>query len=108
MVQAALGAGHDMPQAGVAYIKQQYGVDMTTGNFSATKNSLLKKKGGKKGKRGAGAKPATAAAQKAAAQVSRRPAEGTISPSDAAARAKELVDRVGAEEANKRVALFGG
>ena len=59
-VRRALAAGIDKPAEGVAFIKKEFGLELTSGQFSTVKFQEGKKKGRTPGKRGR--KPAATSA----------------------------------------------
>lgn len=67
-VRQTLAAGVDKPTAGIAHIKEKFGLDIPAGIFSSYKSQIGKAAGKKPGKRGrkpgrpAGSGPATPAA----------------------------------------------
>jgi hypothetical protein len=115
MVRAAIAAGHATAKVGLPWIKEKYGVEMKSGNFSVTKSTI--ERGNKKA---AGNGPApkrkyTSRAPKLAAPAVRAAApspapasNGHMSPSEAARSVKDLIDKLGVKEVKNLVELFGG
>jgi hypothetical protein len=94
-VRRALAEGKDSPPVGVAYIKEQFGIDIAPQHFSAQKSQLKNKAVVKvKGKRGP--KPA----------VVSRP-EGETGLLEALEAIKPLVASMGAEKVKRLVDLLG-
>ncbi len=94
-VKAALAAGQDVPLEGVAYIKKEFGLDVTPQQFSTYK-SIAKAKA----KEGKGGRKARAVTPRGVVV-----GNGMVSLNDLEA-AKQLVNKVGAEQAKKLVSLF--
>jgi ribosomal protein S24E len=95
-VRRVLAKDADMkPGDGVAAIKKEFGLDISTGNFSAYKSQIKAK--GKESKpaaaKGRGGRPKVATAE--------------ASPLDAAQQVKALVDRYGTETVKGLAELFG-
>jgi hypothetical protein len=98
LVQAAIDAGHDMPKDGVAWIKENFGVEMNPQTFSVTKSGLKTAAGESGVHRTSGA--ATKRSSKAA------PADTGLDSVEAARAVKELVDRYGKDVVKGFADLF--
>ena len=100
LVRKAVAAGHEKPAAGVAYIKQQFGIDIDPRYYSVAKSQLKKRE------------PATSQPEKPRPQPSARPAgpsPGVIPPTlfDDMKRLREIKNRYGADEFAKLVEFLG-
>ena len=101
--RAAIEAGHDSPEQGVAYIKRTFGIDMDRQHFSAVKSQMKKKpEGAPKGK--PGRKPAVAQLDQVVKTI--QPAVGKSVIADLAA-VKALVEKLGVAEVVEIAKLFG-
>jgi hypothetical protein len=105
-VRRAISAGFDKPVEGVAYIKDQFGIDIGPTHFSAVKTTEKKKEEAKaKGK--PGRKPKSYAFEGNSASAS-KPAAKTGSDLLAAMEAmKPLVAALGAEKVKRIADLLG-
>lgn len=94
MVRAAIAAGHATGKPGCAYIKDQFGVDVTPGTFAATKAQINRREGDSPSLR---AIPT--------ARASSTLASGGIPPGFGAdvKSLKELIEQVGGAEALKEL-----
>ena len=112
IVRAALAAGFATAKVALPWIKETYGVDMKAGNFSVTKSTIERGKGGtrtvKKQSRAPRMSEPIAAPVAAAPATPTHTGNGHMSPSEAARSVKELVDKLGAKEVKNLVDLFGG
>jgi hypothetical protein len=103
-IRRAIAAGADQPIAGVNYIRENFGLNVTTAMFSTTKSQMKRKGGNGRRKGGRPRKVEAAAAPEAA------PATGGVSLVEAAravtavqglveqfgkAAVKQLVDQLG-------------
>jgi hypothetical protein len=94
-VRRALADGKESPPVGVAYIKEQFGIDIAPQHFSTQKSQLKNRAGVKvKGKRGP--KPAVAGGP-----------EGEAGLLEALEAIKPLVAAMGAEKVKRLVDLLG-
>jgi len=106
-VRRALAAGFDMPSTGVAYIKEEFGIEITTQMFSSYKTSE-KKKAQEEGEQPAA--PKTRAVAEAPASKAEKKATKSA-PSDASAaefarQVKMLVDLYGADAVKDMATVF--
>lgn len=97
-VRAALAAGYDKPKEGVAYIKEKFGMEVTTGTFSVTKSQDAKKAGGEG--EGDGKKTPTPPAPTGHDSMGG-------SPAALLRQVKELADRHGGDEIREILAILG-
>src|SRR5689334_17278087 len=102
-VRRTLAEGVQSPTDGVAFIKERFGLDVSTAMFGAYKSQLKAKAGaGSKGK----GKPGRKLGRKPAEARAAAPAAGN--PLEAARAVKEMVERYGAETVRGMVDLFEG
>jgi hypothetical protein len=109
MVRAAIAAGHATAKFGLPWIKEKFGVEMKSGNFSVTKSTI--ERGNKKaGEHKTVQRQSRAPRQRTEAPVQAAPARtnGQMSPSEAARSVKDLIDKLGVKEVKNLVELFGG
>src|SRR4051794_28185878 len=62
-VRRALAAGHEGPQEGTAYIRDEFGIEVAPQHFSATKSQIKSREGARKAKGKPGRKPKGAPGQ---------------------------------------------
>lgn len=106
-VHAALAAGFDQPEEGIAYIKKQFDIDMTRPQFSTNK-SLIKKKDGESGPKKPGRQPRAAAPAVAAQMLAPKPStNGAAGLAGSVEAIKSLVEQYGVEEVVSIARLFG-
>ena len=104
-VKRALAAGKDQPKDAVGWIKEQYGLDMTTQQFSTAKFQANKKAGGEpKGK--PGRKPRAAAAVPASDGDTVGNGRSSSNPAELARAVKSLVGQYGADAVRDMTAVF--
>lgn len=118
-IRRALGAGHEGPTEGTAYIRDEFGIEVSKGNFSATKSRLKSLGDGTSEPKRRGRKPGTATVKrgpkpKAAGQAD----EGYLAPPPAPKAAdgdvletleslKPLIAQYGADRLKRMVDLLG-
>ncbi|WP_165232735.1 thioesterase [Aquisphaera insulae] len=104
-IRMAMAAGFDSPQAGSAYIKSEFGLDVSPQHFSSTKSQLKSKEGEARGK--PGRKP-NAAIDGYLAPPPKPQAPGEQPDLLAAMEAmKPLVEALGAEKVKRIADLLG-
>jgi hypothetical protein len=108
-VRQAVAEGKEMPEDGIAWVKEQYGFDMTRQQFSVTKSNLKKTAGSSVAE-----KPFTATTAKAShSAIIPKPRSATVddngqpSISGQIAAIKQAVENLGADEVKKLSDLFG-
>lgn len=103
MVRNAVLAGKTKPQHGVQWIKDEYGVELTTATFSVTKSQLQQAGEAPAQPKKRGRKP------KATATPSAPPAAANhaMTHAEAARAVKDLVEKLGAAEVKNLADLFG-
>jgi hypothetical protein len=106
-VRQAVAEGKEMPEEGIAWVKQHYGFDMTRQQFSVTKSNLKKTGGSSIAKKPAPAEAPPKASQSA---IMRPLRGGTIIDNgmvaEQVAAIKHAVENLGADQVKKLVDLF--
>jgi len=105
-VRRALAAGKELPDEGVAYIRQQFGIEIAKPHFSATKSQIKKREGGP-AKGNPGRKPTTAAEGYLAPPPKQRPSDDAPDLIESLEALKPLVAEYGAEKVKRLVDLLG-
>ena len=105
-VKQAIAAGKDQPKDGVAYVKETFGMELSTGGFSTLKTQLKSagKTPGKK-KRGRPAGVSTSAPTPAPKKASMN--GHMANPADLARGVKSLVEQFGAAAVTDMAKVFG-
>lgn len=105
-VRQAITEGKEVPQEGVAYIKEKFGLDITPQQFSTYKSIAKKKAAGSgtgvgNGRRGGGRRKTVRTAVDAGSN-------GMGNAADLARQVKSLVDAYGAGQVKSMVEVFEG
>jgi hypothetical protein len=92
-----------MPQEGVAYIKEEFGLDISAQMFSSYKSQQGKKNGTARGRRG---RPPRTVATSTGGTSSQRNSSGGSGAAELARQVKALVTRYGAAEVSDMLAVL--
>ena len=107
-IRAALTAGKDGPEEGIAYIRDRFGLEISKTHFSATKSQLKKKEGlaPKRTRKAKAAAPTAAAPEpkrSTRAETPTAPGPDMIGDLEAV---KALVKKLGGDQVKRIVDLF--
>jgi hypothetical protein len=98
-VRQALAAGVDNPTEAVAHIKKEFGIDITTQQFSTYKSNLKAK--------GASSRAGRRTGKRSGTEIGNgRTTRGGIDVVDAATAVKELCGQIGADKVKRLAGLF--